>query len=193
MVPGKGWVVDRNSCKAQPGEAAFAASNSSVFVFGSRRYLFVTGGNGGPRAVLSPLLAFGDSGANCAGVSLPIAGGNDSSGAFAVKFRTAKKGVVVGGDYKNPAEANGTGAWTSDGGLHWKASAKPPHGYRSGLSFDHETKSWIAVGSNGSDFSRDGGKNWIALDNGNWNAVSLPFAVGPNGRIGKLNRAALKR
>jgi hypothetical protein len=47
------------------------------------------------------------------------------------------------------------------------------------------------VGTNGSDISRDDGKTWQSLDDGNWNAVSLPFVVGMNGRIGRLNPAAI--
>ena len=35
------------------------------------------------------------------------------------------------------------------------------------------------------------GKTWKPIDDGNWNALSLPFAVGPNGRIARLNPAAL--
>jgi hypothetical protein len=41
--------------------------------------------------------------------------------------------------------------------------------------------------------SRDDGKTWERLDDGNWNAVSLPFVVGPDGRIGRLNPAALPK
>lgn len=52
---------------------------------------------------------------------------------------------------------------------------------------------WITVGTNGSDISRDDGRSWQPLDNGNWNALSLPFVVGPHGRIGKLNAEALAR
>jgi hypothetical protein len=48
---------------------------------------------------------------------------------------------------------------------------------------------WIAAGTNGSDLSRDGGNSWQPLDHGNWNALSLPYAVGPEGRIGKLTDA----
>jgi hypothetical protein len=40
--------------------------------------------------------------------------------------------------------------------------------------------------------ARDG-YSWQPLDNGNWNALSLPFVVGPHGRIGKLNAEALAR
>jgi hypothetical protein len=62
-------------------------------------------------------------------------------------------------------------------------------------------KAWIAVGPNGTDISTDDGRNWHALKptaeespdaDKNWNALSLPFVVGPNGRIGKLNPNALK-
>jgi hypothetical protein len=52
---------------------------------------------------------------------------------------------------------------------------------------------WIAAGTNGSDISRDGGKTWTHLDDGDWNALSLPFIVGPNGRIAKLKTDAIKR
>jgi hypothetical protein len=50
---------------------------------------------------------------------------------------------------------------------------------------------WITVGANGSDISRDDGKTWQPLDDGNWNALSLPFVAGPNGRIARLNPTAL--
>jgi hypothetical protein len=62
--------------------------------------------------------------------------------------------------------------------------------YRSAVHwYDATTKAWITVGTNGSDISRDDGKTWQPLDNGNWNALSLPFVVGPNGRIARLNPA----
>jgi hypothetical protein len=63
---------------------------------------------------------------------------------------------------------------------------KPPHGYRSAVAWDEKDQAWITVGSNGSDISYDDGKTWQWLDSGNWNALSLPWAVGPNGQIGKL-------
>ena len=45
---------------------------------------------------------------------------------------------------------------------------------------------WITVGANGYDVSRDDGKTWHPIDNGDWNALSLPFVVGPKGRIARL-------
>lgn len=179
-----GWDVDNNSCAARADEAVFAASNSSVFVFGFDRYIFVTGGKGGPRAILSPLLS-GKRSKGCAAADLPLATG-ESAGAFSVYFRDRKHGIVVGGDYKKPNNSAGTAAWTSDGGHTWTASSTLPHGYRSAVIWDPKAKAWIAVGTNGADISTDDGMTWRPLDDGNWNAVSLPFAVGPKGRIGKL-------
>ncbi len=190
---GHGWMADPKPCKANPGEAAFAASNSSVFVFASRRYIIGTGGKGGPRALLSPLLAYNDSDKECLGVPVPVAGGDEAAGVFSISFRDAKHGVAVGGDYKKPSDAAGTAAWTTDGGRHWKAATKPPHGYRSAVAWDSQARAWIAAGTNGSDFSRDDGKTWRLLDGGKWNALSLPYIVGPEGRIGKLEAGALKR
>ncbi len=187
-----GWAVVEAPCAARPGEAAFAASNSSVFVFGSQQYIIVTGGTGGPRALLSPLFAKRDVAQGCLDVALPLAGGSESAGAFSVFFRDDQHGVTVGGDYRQPNETSGTAAITTDGGRHWTAAAKPPHGYRSAVAWDANDKAWIAAGTNGSDISRDDGKTWQPLDNGNWNALSLPYVVGPKGSIAKLRANANK-
>ncbi len=98
---------------------------------------------------------------------------------------------AVGGDYTRPNDPTGTAAWSVDGGQHWTASTTPPHGYRSAVQWSEAQKLWITVGTNGSDISRDDGKTWQPIDDGNWNALSLPFVVGPNGRIARLNPAAL--
>jgi photosystem II stability/assembly factor-like uncharacterized protein len=192
MLSGHGWFIDDDSCVARDGEAAFAASNSSVIVFGSRRYIIVTGGKAGARALLSGLLAYRDGARGCLAVPLPLASGRDSSGAFSLAFRDRDHGLVVGGDYKKPNDSSGTAAWTADGGRHWTAAIKPPHGYRSAVAWDAEAKVWIAAGTSGSDLSRDDGRTWQPLDNGNWNALSLPYIVGPNGHIGRLRSEALK-
>jgi photosystem II stability/assembly factor-like uncharacterized protein len=186
----KEWQMDKNACVAREGESVFAASNSSVVVFDPGKYVVGTGGRGGPRVLLSPLLADANS---CAEAAVPVAGGNDSSGVFSLAFRDAKHGIAVGGDYKKPDDSSGTAAWTSDGGRHWTAASRPPHGYRSTVAWNRVAKAWIAAGTNGSDISRDDGKTWHTLDSGNWNALSLPYVVGPKGRIGKLTAAEIKQ
>jgi hypothetical protein len=169
-------------CAANENEAAFAASNSSAFLFDEHSYVLVTGGKGGPHALIS------QNGRPCKVVPLPLASGTESSGAFSVFFRDRKHGVVVGGDYKKPEERAGTAAFTIDGGKTWKAAQDLPQGYRSSVAWDAPHKRWIAVGAHGSDFSTDDGKTWQPLDAGEWNAASLPFVVGPNGRVARLEK-----
>ena len=79
------------------------------------------------------------------------------------------------------------------GGWTWTASITPPHGYRSAVQYSTALKLWVTAGANGSDISRDDGKTWQPLDDGNWNALSLPFIVGPNGRIAHLNPTAIPK
>lgn len=181
MVLGKGWFEDVNGCKAQAGETAFAFSNSSIFVFGSRRYVLGVGGKAGASVLISPLM-FNTAGSDpCRRVAVPIAGG-----VYSVYFRDLKQGLVVGGDAKKPEDGGASAALTSDMGLHWKAATTPPHGFRSAVAWSDGLQAWVAVGPNGSDVSRDDGKTWSRLDDGAWNALSLPFVVGPQGRIGRL-------
>jgi hypothetical protein len=136
---------------------------------------------------------------------IPIASRTDSAGAFSVAYRYPvtigvcaectfndnSLFVAVGGDYTKPNESAATAAWSADGGGQWTAAETPPHGYRSAVEWSDALRAWVAVGTNGSDLSRDDGKTWQRLDDGNWNALSLPFVVGPNGRIAKLNSAEI--
>lgn len=134
----------------------------------------------------------------------PVIHSSPSSGIFSICLATASLGIAVGGDYSKPEDMTATAAYTNDGGKTWHASATSPHGYRSSVTYDEPAKTWITVGPNGTDISTDDGKNWRPLRpnptmhepsdaDRNWNAISLPFVVGPHGRIGRLNAAALKR
>jgi hypothetical protein len=107
--------------------------------------------------------------------------------------------VAVGGDYSAPESSERTAAFTA-GEKKFRSALTPPHGYRSSVAYDSTTKTWITVGPNGTDISTDDGRNWRALKptpaepadaDRNWNALSLPFVVGPHGRIGKLRPEAL--
>jgi len=111
--------------------------------------------------------------------------------------------VAVGGDYKKPDLPTNTAAYSTDGGSRWITAATPPHGYRSAVAYFATTKTWITIGPNGTDISTDDGRNWHPLkpnlqtpnttpdEDQHWNALSLPFVVGPHGRIGKLRPTAL--
>jgi len=147
---------------------------------------------------------------------IPLAIG-ESAGVFSVVFlrdQHAEKaemdtselptlhGVAVGGDYLKPEDPTGTAAYSTDGGQHWQAAQTPPHGYRSSVAYDAQYKTWITVGPNGTDISTDDGRTWHPLHpspaehdapdaDQHWNALSLPFVVGPHGRVGKLRGDAL--
>jgi hypothetical protein len=139
---------------------------------------------------------------------LPLASRSESSGVFAIADREEPNGkisteVAVGGDYTKPDSVESTAAY-SKVSQHWTRAQTPPHGYRSSVAYDEKTKTWITVGPNGTDISTDDGKNWRAIHpdaslheaadaDRNWNALSLPYVVGPTGRIGKLEPAALKK
>lgn len=110
----------------------------------------------------------------------------ESAGIFSLNYRDWRHWLAVGGDYTKPNESSGTAAYSIDGALHWAASVKPPHGYRSAVQWSEDLKAWITVGTNGSDISYDDGKTWQPVDNGNWNALSFPFVVGPKGHIARL-------
>jgi len=185
---------------------AFAASNSSIALIGPvlgpiTVPWIATGGIDGPIMLLGGIdctmgLAHSNPDAclshyDFQHIKPPMKGGNESSGIFSVALPSnghqgIRSAVAVGGDYTKPNESAGTAAWTVDGGAHWTAAAKPPHGYRSTVAWDGDAKAWIAAGTSGSDLSYDDGKTWQPLDNGNWNALSLPWIVGPKGRIAKL-------
>lgn len=196
-----GLMMDDNVlyfATAKKGEGAFAASNSSISLGPfdtkdgtSRDVWFATGGLSGSRVLHYRHFNGGEpERATFLEGDAPTFPKRESGGIFAIAFGRSR-GIAVGGDYTKPNDSTGTAAWSADSGLHWTAPTTPPHGYRSTVQWSELLKLWITAGTNGSDVSRDDGKTWQPLDNGNWNALSLPFIVGPNGRIARLNPAAI--
>jgi len=193
------------------GEGLFAASNSSLIGSPLMGLFFVTGGPRGAFFVYQVWSKQGelkDPTFGSAKVSLPLAKGK-SAGAFSLacsdRWSSHRKMVclVVGGDYLQPNSSDGVAAYNSNVMKHWTPSKSQPHGYRSSVAYDVSTKTWITVGPNGTDISSDDGHNWRPIHpsaalhesadaDRNWNALSLPYVVGPKGRIGKLDPAALK-
>jgi photosystem II stability/assembly factor-like uncharacterized protein len=181
---GKHWLRTASTAlTADPkGEGAFAASNSALVIQPGKKILFGTGGPGGPRIFISDL----ENTAQWTTVSAPLQGKSEAAGVFSLAFRDRKRGIAVGGNYKNPENRDGTAAFTSDGGVNWHAATVPPSGYRSAVSWDQHRQIWIAAGPNGSDISTDDGQTWHRLDGAGWNALSPPWAVGSGGRIARF-------
>ena len=134
---------------------------------------------------------------------VPIGSHSQSSGIFSLAVADWQHVVAVGGDYLAPASSADTAAYSSDHGDHWLPSTTPPHGFRSAVAYDSKSKTFITVGPNGTDISTDDGRNWRALKpdpafheppdaDQHWNALSLPYVVGPHGRIATLRASALQ-
>lgn len=203
------FATDDPGLDADKGDGAFAASNSA---FASKAIFLFFGTGGGSVAHVYYSYSKCDSGGNCpmawAKSEVPIAVGSPASGVFSLALRTTMNLsgkmqtslVAIGGVYDKPQLSDRTAATSSDGGKTWLPAQTMPGGYRSAVVFDSTTQAWITVGPNGTDISRDDGRNWTPLKptkedapdaDKNWNALSLPFVVGPNGRIGKLRPTAL--
>ena len=172
-------------------QSFFAASNTSLLLDEQgKKFYMITGG--GTTSLITVDLHF--SGGHVSYTRLDMAAG-ETAGGFSLASRVEGSNLVmvaVGGDYKKPEQTMGTAAYAIK---RWHASETPPSGYRSAVAYEAATRTWIAVGPNGTDISANDGRNWRALKpaanetpdaDKNWNALSLPFVVGPNGRIGKL-------
>jgi photosystem II stability/assembly factor-like uncharacterized protein len=186
----------------KPGESAFAASNSAIADEswdGVR--IFGTGGPEGARVFIQCDPCTSKEFETDLVQTMDMFPKGSSAGIFSITEDFPQSGmhlVAVGGDYSKP-NVRGSAAFTTDR-FHWKATETPPHGYRSSVAYDPTTRTWITVGPNGTDASTDDGRNWRPLRPGptdapdadqHWNALSLPFVVGPHGRIGKLRSDAI--
>jgi photosystem II stability/assembly factor-like uncharacterized protein len=220
-VNGGFFALNKEEFKAKgKSEGAFAASNSCVALGPvvsksgqAREAWFATGGVAGSRVIhYEHFLGEEPERLSISSTNLPMFPSGEGAGIFSIGIRDAHRPesevlfregggtsranwdlVVVGGDYTKPNDSRNTAAVSKDSGSTWTASAVPPHGYRSTVQWGESIHAWITAGTNGSDISRDDGKTWQPLDNGNWNALSLPFIVGPKGRIARLNAAALPK
>ena len=204
--------------KGKPVQFIFAASNSSLMEIAEHRLIIFA--TGGATASLGQLEFIDHPNPMVCKSHCTIAGGSKvplktgpTAGGFSLGVRDGDTPdpmiVVVGGDYAQPDNSDGNAAaCTRDSKMiiatHFdcEPTMTPPRGYRSAVAYDADAKTWITVGPNGTDISTDDGKNWRALNpdaasheardaDRNWNALSLPFVVGPHGRIGKLNPHAL--
>jgi photosystem II stability/assembly factor-like uncharacterized protein len=167
---------------AKNGEAAFAASGTCIVTQGKKNVWLVSGGKA------TRVFRSSDRGNSWLAVDAPIISGEDATGIFSIAMIDAKNGVITGGHYQKPNDATKSLAFTTDGGATW-TPVKGLSGYRSGVAYINK-KTIIAVGTNGSDISKDGGKSWTVIDKENYNAVHAKgknaiWAVGPNGMVAR--------
>jgi photosystem II stability/assembly factor-like uncharacterized protein len=169
--------------EAKPGEAAFAASGTCLITQGRNTVFLVTGGSD------ARVFRSNNRGLTWFVAETPIVNGIPASGIFSIATCDAKNGVIAGGNYEKPADKNNNLAFTTDAGVTWNAGTQLT-GYRSGITYvDHKTL--VAVGTSGSDISRDGGRTWKQIDKADYNAVQAKgkraiWAVGPKGMVAKM-------
>lgn len=182
---GANWkhIVSDETPGAQDGQAAFAASGTCLIAVGGSTVFLVTGGEG------AHVFRSDDRGMKWTVSETPIISGTPGSGIFSIAMRDTLTGVIVGGNYEKPAERANTSAITTDGGELWQL-VDGLSGYRSAVAYiDQQTL--VAVGTNGSDISRNGGRTWKKIGSENLNAVAAKdktavWAVGPKGLVVKF-------
>jgi photosystem II stability/assembly factor-like uncharacterized protein len=176
-------LASKNLPPALPKESCFAASGTCLITHGESDVWICTGGAASARVIRSP-----DRGQNWTVSETPILAGRESAGIFSIAFRDRNRGVIVGGDYRQPNDVVATSAFTSDGGQSWELNESPLP-YRSGVAWAKDR--WVTVGTSGSDFALDKDVHWNELDRNNYNSVAFTatgegWAVGPGGRVAKF-------
>jgi len=176
---------------ALDGEAAFAASGTSLAVMKDGRIWLSTGG------AASRVWRSEDRGRHWEPVSSGLLEGPSSAGGFSVAFLDARTGITVGGDYKVEAAAVGNAAVSADGGRTWTpVTDRRPGGFREAVAFVPGTRPPIAVtvGPSGSDLSLDLGKTWTpVVTPAGFHALGFAkkgragWAVGRGGLIAKIS------
>jgi photosystem II stability/assembly factor-like uncharacterized protein len=185
---GRTWsrVPTTNLPPAQGNEGAFAASGTNIAVVGKSHAWIGTGA-----AAKSRVLHTSDRGRTWQVADTPLASGQ-SAGIFSITFRDEKHGVIAGGDYRKEQEAVDNLAVTSDGGVTW-TSVKGLSGFRSVVAYVPGTKTLVAIGPSGGDYSTDDGRTWTPITGPGFDTFSfvpgkqIGWGAGADGKIGRLN------
>lgn len=184
---GKTWqqVNPDNFPPVREGEAAFAASGTTLVISGRTQAWIGTGGS-----TIGRVFRSNDRGKTWQVSETPMVAGA-ASGIFGLRFWDTAHGMAVGGDYKEVTKDMANVAVTADGGKTWQlATSTTPPGLKEAVAFLPKQKVLVAVGPSGTCFSNDFGKSWKALDKSEFHALSCAggecWAVGATGNIAKL-------
>lgn len=184
---GRQWreIPFENRPIAVEGEACFAASGSNIAALSRDEAVFVSGG-------MRSRFFRRDS-----GFVLPITQGTESTGANSIAaYQKCGRGnathlAVVGGDFSNDKKDSAVCAISSDGGKSWWHPNRPPHGYRSSVTWLNRHR-LVSCGTSGVDISEDGGQTWRNISTKGFH-VSIGtkrgksyYLAGSYGRIARL-------
>jgi photosystem II stability/assembly factor-like uncharacterized protein len=168
-------------------EGAFAASGTAITVLGNNIWF----GTGGPKA---RVFHSADRGQTWTVSDTPIMHGEPSQGIFSIAFRDTKHGVIVGGDYKQPAKTGANIAFTSNGGKSWtladatRTSSRDSNDlpYCSAVAYSKTPDRIDAAGLQGLYHIIGEGKSAQVGRTGEtrpFNAMSSNWLVGPSGSV----------
>ncbi|KLT65498.1 YCF48-related protein [Pedobacter sp. BMA] len=146
------------------GEAAFAASGTTIKVLPGGKVWISTGGT------VSNIYFSANYGKTWAVYKCPIWQGESTTGPFSIDFFNDKKGVVVGGNYVKDKENPNNILLTADGGKTWQKPLTPVAGFRSAVTYIN-ANTLVATGTSGTDMSTDGGQTWKHISDKSFNAV----------------------
>jgi len=174
---GINWMTPpyQNLIPSLEGEAAFAASGSSI-AFTPDKRAFI--GLGGPKGrILTSKLPYQD----WEVIETPIFQGAPTRGIYSMTFKSMQIGVAVGGDYTLPDTVMvENSVYTNDRGVTWHNPETPLSGYRSCVTYCKPVDKFIAIGTNGMDYSKDNGVNWIRVPDFNIGLNAIQFVKGKN-------------
>ncbi len=166
---GRSWRASAAPFAARPGEGAFASSGTCVLARGERAWMATNGG--GPEGQPAPdrVLRTRDGGRTWESADTPLVSREGSKG-----LATLAEGgrLMLGGSL---GEIDGqTMVRSVDGGRTWTLSPRTVIGEVYGLALDATGRHAVAVGPDGLDASRDGGRTWQHLaDTVYWTATAL--------------------
>lgn len=150
------WSMFKNSLKLNPGEAAFAASNTNIA--SSKDFLWIATGGKASRILRMDL-----KNEKLDIFETPFIQGESSQGMYSIDFDSEKFGIAAGGDYtKQTANVNNI-ATSTDGGKTWQIQASGQNaGYTTCVKIKpgSKGKEIIAVGDQHISYSSDFGKTW---------------------------------
>lgn len=169
-----------------PGEAAFAASGTSLVPLPHGGVLIGTGGGPVARVLRKP-----NADAAFTFATTPLIAAAPSRGIFSLALHGADA-IAVGGDYRAPESPHAAAAVSRDAGRTWRTPRhQGPRGYRSAVAFVADTLLALAVGETGADLTRDAGDTWEPAGDTGYHALAFAqsgtgYAVGSQGRIARI-------
>lgn len=189
---GQHWarIPDLGLPPSLPGEGAFAASGTALITCGTNDAWFGSGGGATSRVFHSS-----DGGRSWSVSNTPIRAAAAPAGIFSLACAGRRHLIAVGGNYAKPDPATVTVALSDDAGATWIASRPAPAtAFLSGVAYleTAHAQRLIAVGTDGTALSLDGGRTWTRQDTLSLNVVMAgsngrAWAAGANGSVAALN------